>query len=977
MSLSAFPSYGFLNTTYKVFNSGRAPEILLRLEDGRSSVISTASSIFVDLPSLPAGEHTIEVLNGGAEGEVRAIHVVDGYRFGSGNFRFSYLPNGHRFGCIVASDRVHFVDVHSGQHFTENGCRYNRHIKLSDKLVAMIEDFSLAGSATVLKSEITVWDLEELRVVHRISDPVSILHSRADDYILYKREDTTVGWLRAGGKSGLPEVEVLSYNNIDNHFVNVMSELVLVEENEKVHIHSLSGSLIKRLPHSSSLAINKNGLVCHRLKDELKIIDLHSERSEVIQSSEVYLDEKTFFFLGANFPQEDVEAGILVKAKSFHEEKPEKCNIKEGGDFVTINYGNYPLIPFKTCDFVFGKDMLLTVEYRRLKELRSFKVNFGTGAYSEPQYHDKNASTKVLNGQKKLFNTSVGIMSSSALSALVILYSNMFSVGILEEKSGEKIQAWPLKRACFGSRKYIVTKKDSSYLVYREDVFGGNPLLSEIVIHNYSSFEHDGYLIYTNEPTTKLSSFRFLNLMTGSTATVTDRRALNIRCNSPQVKGVFALANGFLISLDSGEIVAQDALGLDVVSADGLVGAKLNSNRIEVGRVSGSNITWVESSIEFDGCTGADLAPLGDYLARKSGLDSYELLSLDDVEQRTFHSGRFIKFIEDNTIVVNEKDKGFTKRVINPGNLQEVSKMKFNYYQFSSPSGYLFTRLTYTTRHYNKATRQEVTLAEKAEIESKLLTNEGKQELFEQHKEYFHRVGISEMTLLNQMNVFDTVRYLQIHDHKGGGAEVALPPGMQYLNYVSFDYNDKFVAVVGKKFSGGFVLISRLVFDENQLLVNAEIIEHKKNRWATWTVAISKSDLVCCYDSKPQSYLRKIGAEDSTRDQVPFYPESDLAWKEMDNKSFLCFSPSGRFIALSNEGYDPISWGGKGHRRSNTVYIARATDLAVVDEFSAHGAPFSSKRALSYTSVGFSTDERRFMSHSTDGVTIVRNINFQ
>jgi len=98
-------------------------------------------------------------------------------------------------------------------------------------------------------------------------------------------------------------------------------------------------------------------------------------------------------------------------------------------------------------------------------------------------------------------------------------------------------------------------------------------------------------------------------------------------------------------------------------------------------------------------------------------------------------------------------------------------------------------------------------------------------------------------------------------------------------------------------------------------------------------------------------------------------------WKIIHGMNFLCFSPSGKFIALSEEGYQPLTLGGYGHQESNAVHIAKTNSCEIIDSFTGHGGIVEFKKHKKATFVAFSEDEKRLMTLSSDGVVILRELN--
>ena len=91
-------------------------------------------------------------------------------------------------------------------------------------------------------------------------------------------------------------------------------------------------------------------------------------------------------------------------------------------------------------------------------------------------------------------------------------------------------------------------------------------------------------------------------------------------------------------------------------------------------------------------------------------------------------------------------------------------------------------------------------------------------------------------------------------------------------------------------------------------------------------------------------------------------------------KNFLTFSPSGNYIALSEQGYDPLSLGGYGHQESESVHIYNLEKDEIIDSFYFHGEPISYDKIKKLTFVSFSEDETKMLSLGTDGVIYFRNL---
>lgn len=188
-----------------------------------------------------------------------------------------------------------------------------------------------------------------------------------------------------------------------------------------------------------------------------------------------------------------------------------------------------------------------------------------------------------------------------------------------------------------------------------------------------------------------------------------------------------------------------------------------------------------------------------------------------------------------------------------------------------------------------------------------------------------------------------------------------------FLNYISYSFNSTMMAFAAKRSNAGGVLgLYNLM--EKKIVHYAEIMNDGKiSRYlkAVWTSVFSRDNHVAFYDSTANTYL--LDLNDKTNMQVAV------------GKSFLCFSPSGHFVALSNQKYlsyqyHPVGWG---HQPSSNVYVCPASDI---QQQIAHytdlgiGVKNLCKGGGNVASVAFSTDESRLLMVGSDGVVVVRNL---
>lgn len=206
------------------------------------------------------------------------------------------------------------------------------------------------------------------------------------------------------------------------------------------------------------------------------------------------------------------------------------------------------------------------------------------------------------------------------------------------------------------------------------------------------------------------------------------------------------------------------------------------------------------------------------------------------------------------------------------------------------------------------------------------------------------------------------------------------PEEFYFLNYVSYSYDNKFILYSGRYFQDseknrGFALLYDIqqnkfvdyLINENQ--ANPSLKEFDKLK-AVWLGAFNKQGIVAFYDSHPNTYV--LSDIQNNARQVRIIP----------NRSFLTFSPSGKYMALSSQGYIPYSPNNKnwGHQPSFDVYIAKSTspqeELAHYRDHgdSIAGLGMIERRNTSVASATFSQDETKLMTVSRDGVIVIRNL---
>lgn len=216
--------------------------------------------------------------------------------------------------------------------------------------------------------------------------------------------------------------------------------------------------------------------------------------------------------------------------------------------------------------------------------------------------------------------------------------------------------------------------------------------------------------------------------------------------------------------------------------------------------------------------------------------------------------------------------------------------------------------------------------------------------------------------------------YIKSTSTKETVEEIPLGTPLWFLNYMSFSYDSKLVALAGRypdeTGKGGLFMI----YD----LHNHKKIYDKQNSWAVWTTAFTKDGIVAAYSSNPITFLCKIRRQFNVCNISNF--------EDIHDRNFLTFSPDGKYYALSNQGY--IAYNSKrhedfhywGHMPSCDVFVRKVGfDNELQFRDLSDGIVGTSTRKYNrcgktVASVSFSNDNSKLMIVGRDGVVIIRNL---
>lgn len=220
--------------------------------------------------------------------------------------------------------------------------------------------------------------------------------------------------------------------------------------------------------------------------------------------------------------------------------------------------------------------------------------------------------------------------------------------------------------------------------------------------------------------------------------------------------------------------------------------------------------------------------------------------------------------------------------------------------------------------------------------------------------------------LLNK-RIFSTILYKKVQLlilYKNGIKDyLEFPDIFYFLNYIAFDYNSQYMAIGGKSYGGpGIFCICNLKNKEYEIIYEDSNESKFKSILAVWVTAFNKNGDYAFYTSNPKTFIKK---------------HNEQNMHKILDRSFLTFSPSGKYFALSQQGYIPYSKNNSswGHQPSCSIFIHSIENPEKeIIAYQDHGDSIKGGKTKNIASVSFSLDETKLLSVSNDGVIVIRNL---
>lgn len=443
---------------------------------------------------------------------------------------------------------------------------------------------------------------------------------------------------------------------------------------------------------------------------------------------------------------------------------------------------------------------------------------------------------------------------------------------------------------------------------------------------------------------------------------------------------------------------------IDGVSNDGTRVVVKDGGRIFVSDCNGGDIHSIcmKEVVYTDGI----ISPDGVHLIYESE-NRYQMIDIESGESEHYFNSRCIGYSRDGSLIVEDVDDSRKALVMDPKTFQMVNAEDYAYYQFQSPDGTLNSPTSRKYKYYHMIDERYVSKDEYDQLISQLGSRQDIMEIFthlhpdellknrtryyDMYNEYFNnRVDtksyeqiLGKLSPANLKKIaIDSIRAESIVERRqfitvsnSISSYDLLISDIDYINYVAFSFDNQYVGIVGKldkNQSGGYIHIEKIQYQDDKI-VGSECVYKSEGWWgvskkATWTCGFSIDGTFYTYDSIPITYTINPTIEYDNKQIIQRIP----------HRSWLCTSKSGRYVALSEQGYEAMGVGGRGHMPSSAMHVISMPDKnQVLDTYCGRNIQCHSYKHYFKKNVNmaaFSDNEKRLMTVRNDGVIYIHNM---
>jgi len=1011
-----FPSIGYRNSQFQIVSSVDNLKIDIYDQD---KVVKTIEANFNHptlLTSLNATGKLIAKCKFDNVIFQQELEIKEAFRLGSSEFKKAFVFDDTDYSFFLMKDRLLLYDEKRRILFTENHYSPTEIYKINKTNFLFV---TKVGSSETGIINLGIYNLETFSIVGELLNDYREIKLLPDNnkVWLYNIKSKTIHCYELTQQINGCFTELKAYIEFSNFFLDDPNQNIYINCDEDIKIANLS-NLQKSIVISKTAtnAIDILGNVFTSENSKLICTNIFSNFSVTVKTEfEVNLLNENFIHLGQNLTLKEeltdlsrkvdeikieVVSSIPENKATYFLELPEHKRMSE-------TYTTHSIFPTIGGVFIIQKEVKR--EFNGIT-FKKYEANWMATACTN---ENSNFTLFYFSSDKMeiLLEEAANLIVSGYHNSMLLVNSLNTNTLFIGCNKFVLVNDSTIKLFTINEMAYILIKYKEKYSLY----FSSNlkeAILDQIEILNPNLIEEHQIIWYIGKEK-YLSSTNYLSAF--------DLKVCSIVFFDEKIvqHSIFKDATDFKFydryALSSNQIVFNPK---SLEFKDAFIGIfesyseqlnKIVSHRTNVIYLSVySNLTGkfelTEIPIENHKYNASYFSPNGQFLVLQEENNRYIWYDIGKNETIKFILGNFLAFRNDGSLIV-EEDSTKAVKIFDPITFQDITPANYHHYRFMSPDGKLYAQVASKVRYFDKLNNKELTVKEvtkyrqdldepniflqgkeRDQAKSKLEIN--RQQIFYSNKQKFKELGVEDFVKINSNTVVRVEKYTEI-GIVGTNVltEILFPEDLVFYNYSAFSYDNKYFGYVGKPPSNGLIHLIRIDFDEvNSKLKVIDTYLSRYPRYASWVCGFSKTGYFATYDSTPDTYIINVAEnlfdnktsemelrENIYKSRLNLY-HTYSTWNEIMGKNFLCFSPTGNYLALSEQGYEPLTLGGYGHQESAAVHIADTKTGEIIESFTDHGTYLVNPQVKDTIFVSFSEDESRLMTMSKDGVVIIRDI---
>lgn len=1016
-----FPSVGYKNSQFQVLAKEDDIKIEIYHKGDRVKEILTSHSSTVLIQKLnKPGTYTAKC---DYKGEIyeQEINVRDAFRLGSSEFKKAFVFDDSEYSFFLMKDRLQLYDEVKNILLTENHYSPTEIYQVDKSNFLFITELGTKSNGIV---NLGIYSTNSFSIVGELTNDYQTIEisPKTNKAWLFKKSTQSIHCYELINNLGVVFTEIRNFEKaVDYEYDSELGKISINQDQKIIFSDTKNVNRFTENAKTSKNAVDRRGNNLLLDANKLKVInELDGFDLNIDYSNDLSLNESDFLHLGSEF----------MGSSQFTDLTDDTNKIKESIiDSLPENktYFNHALpdtevkkeeiIQHQVFPTLKG---LFIIEKKSIRSFSGITLRKRDGVWSASPRITENNLFSVIHTDNQ--TSSIKIEPTSSFR--IIDYDDYCLIAKAGSKNyvfrGKNVIEFPIHCSfsfnTVNDNAYLFVKDEESYSVYETSNLEHSVLQKVKILNDDLIKSHEVVWFVGEEKFSKEHNYlNALDLSSKFKIQLDEKRAQHSLFKDASDykfhQGHILSSNNIVINPKSASIKDSFLGNIESHSTDlsKIVSQRINHIYLSIYNTSLKKYEEREIKLDINKYQESYLSPNGQFLVLQDDSNKYLWYDIEKNETVRFFSGNFLAFSKEGNLII-EEDGTRAVKILDPMTFSKITPPNYHHYRFLSPDGKLYSQLSLKTRYFNKLTGDELTINDVSKFRKDLddpsiflsINPDKKQEyqrekdkvdknrrsFYFKNKSKFDELEIDDHSKITSHTVVKVEKFTEIGIVGTNiTTEILFPEDLAYYNYAAFSYDNKYFAYVGKPSSKGLIHLFKLDYVEssNKLLVTDSYLSRYPS-YASWVCGFSKTGYFATYDSTPDTYLLKIDEElfEFKTDEIElreniYNSKSNIyhqyhKWNKIEGKNFLCFSPTGAYLALSEQGYEPLTLGGYGHQESNAVHIAITETGRIIDSFTGHGDKIKENRRKKVTFVAFSEDEKRIMTLSSDGVVVIRDL---